>query len=160
MQIADRCVVSFHYTLTDDAGEVLDSSSGRAPLAYLHGAGNIVPGLESALAGRSAGDSLKVSVPPEEGYGVHHAGLVQEVPKSAFGGVDQVEVGMEFHAQGPQGMFAVTVTAVEDETVTIDGNHPLAGKTLHFDVEITEVREATAEESAHGHVHGEGGVEH
>ena len=160
MQIADRCVVSFHYTLTNDAGAVLDSSAGRENLAYLHGAGNIVPGLESAMAGKQVGDSFKVSVQPEEGYGVHHEGLVQQVPRAAFAGVDQVEVGMEFHAQGPQGPLAVTVTAVDGDTVTIDGNHPLAGQTLHFAIEVTEVREATLEESLHGHVHGAGGVEH
>ncbi|SDD15915.1 FKBP-type peptidyl-prolyl cis-trans isomerase [Aquimonas voraii] len=160
MQIADRCVVSFHYTLTNDAGDVLDSSSGREPLSYLHGAGNIVPGLESALEGREAGDSFKVSVAPEEGYGVHHEGLVQQVPRAAFAGVDEVQIGMEFHAQGPQGPLAVTVTAVDGDTVTIDGNHPLAGQTLHFAIEVTGVRQATLEESLHGHVHGPGGVEH
>ena len=160
MQIADHCVVSFHYTLTDDAGAVIDSSSGREPLAYLHGAGNIVPGLEEALGGRAAGDRFQVAVAPEQGYGVHHAGLVQQVPAAAFAGVDKVEVGMEFHAQGPQGPIAVMVTAVDGETVTIDGNHPLAGKTLHFDIEITSVRASTEEERQHGHVHGPGGVEH
>ena len=160
MLIAERCVVSFHYTLTDDSGEVLDSSAGREPLAYLHGAGNIVPGLEAALTGRQAGDAFKVAVAPEEGYGVHHEGLVQQVPISAFGGVDQVEVGMEFHAQGPQGMLAVTVTGIDGDTVTIDGNHPLAGKTLNFDIEVTQVRDSTLEETLHGHVHGAGGVEH
>jgi FKBP-type peptidyl-prolyl cis-trans isomerase SlyD len=160
MQIADRCVVSFHYSLTDDAGEVIDTSSGRAPLAYLHGVGNIVPGLEAELAGRQVGDAFKVSVSPEQGYGVHHEGLVQQVPRDALAGVDSVEVGMEFHTQGPQGMLAVTVTAVDGETVTIDGNHPLAGKTLNFDIEVIEVRQATDEEALHGHVHGVGGVEH
>jgi FKBP-type peptidyl-prolyl cis-trans isomerase SlyD len=160
MQIADRCVVSFHYTLTNDAGEILDSSSGREPLAYLHGAGNIVPGLESAMTGRQAGDKFKVAVAPEEGYGVHHEGLVQQVPRDAFAGVDEVQVGMEFHAQGPQGPLAVTVTAVDGDTVTIDGNHPLAGKTLHFDIEVSSVRDASLEETLHGHVHGAGGVEH
>lgn len=160
MQIADHCVVSFHYTLTDDAGAVIDSSSGREPLAYLHGAGNIVPGLEEALGGRAAGDRFKVAVAPEEGYGVHHEGLVQQVPAAAFAGVDSIEVGMEFHAQGPQGPLAVTVTAVDGDTVTIDGNHPLAGKTLHFEIEVTSVRASTEEERMHGHVHGPGGVEH
>lgn len=160
MQIAERCVASFHYTLTDDAGEVIDSSAGRDPLAYLHGAGNIVPGLEKALAGKVAGDKLNVDVAPEEGYGVHHAQLVQTVPRDAFQGVESIEVGMQFQAQTPQGPFSVTVTEVSDESVTVDGNHPLAGKTLHFAVEITEVREASVEEVLHGHVHGAGGVEH
>jgi FKBP-type peptidyl-prolyl cis-trans isomerase SlyD len=153
MQIADNTVASFHYTLTNGAGEVLDSSQGREPLAYLHGAGNIVPGLEKAMTGRSAGDSFKVDVAPEEGYGVHHDGLVQEVPLEAFAGVPQVEPGMRFQAQTPQGMHSVVVTAVSDGMVTVDGNHPLAGQTLHFAIEVTDVRAASAEELAHGHVH-------
>jgi FKBP-type peptidyl-prolyl cis-trans isomerase SlyD len=112
------------------------------------------------MTGRQAGDKFKVAVAPEEGYGVHHEGLVQQVPRDAFAGVDEVQVGMEFHAQGPQGPLAVTVTAVDGDTVTIDGNHPLAGKTLHFDIEVSSVREASLEETLHGHVHGAGGVEH
>jgi FKBP-type peptidyl-prolyl cis-trans isomerase SlyD len=160
MQIADNTVVSFHYTLTNDAGEVLDSSRGREPLTYLQGAGNIVPGLEDAMQGRSRGDSFKVDVAPEDGYGIHHEQLVQDVPRGAFQGVDEIEPGMSFQAQTPQGVHSVTVTRVTDELVTVDGNHPLAGQTLHFDVEVTEVREASAEEIAHGHVHGEGGHHH
>lgn len=160
MQIAERCVALFHYTLTNDAGEVLDSSEGREPLAYLHGAGNIVPGLETAMAGRSAGDAFKVDVAPEQGYGTRHQELVQVVPREAFRGVEAVEVGMQFQAQTPQGALAVTVTEVGADTVTVDGNHPLAGETLHFAIEVTEVREASAEELQHGHVHGPGGHQH
>jgi FKBP-type peptidyl-prolyl cis-trans isomerase SlyD len=160
MQIADRSVASFHYTLTNDAGEVLDSSDGREPLAYVHGAGNIVPGLEKALAGRQAGDRLKVAVTPEEGYGPRHPELVQTLPKSAFQGVAEPQPGMQFQGQGPQGALLVTVTAVDGDQVSIDGNHPLAGQTLNFDVEVTDVREATAEELDHGHVHGAGGHHH
>jgi FKBP-type peptidyl-prolyl cis-trans isomerase SlyD len=157
MQIADRCVASFNYTLTNDAGEVLDTSTGRAPLAYLHGAGNIVPGLEKAMEGKSAGDAFKVDVAPGEGYGERHDALIQVVPRDAFQGVDNIEPGMQFQAQSNQGVMSVTVTKVEDGQVTVDGNHPLAGETLHFDIEVTEVREATAEELEHGHVHGAGG---
>ena len=160
MQIADRCVAYIHYTLTNDAGEVLDSSEGREPLAYLHGAGNIVPGLEKALEGRKSGDSFTVDVEADQGYGPRHDGLVQEVPRDAFRGVDSVEPGMQFQAQTPQGALSVTVTGVTDDTVTVDGNHPLAGETLHFAIEVTDVREATAEELEHGHVHGAGGHEH
>lgn len=160
MQIADRCVVSIHYTLKNDGGEVIDSSAGGAPLSYLHGAGNIVPGLEDALTGRESGASFEVDVPPEKGYGPRHDGLVQTVPKAAFQGVDQVEPGMSFNAQTPQGPLTVQVTAVEGDQVTIDGNHPLAGQTLHFAIEVAEVREASAEEVEHGHVHGAGGHEH
>ncbi|AWV06539.1 FKBP-type peptidyl-prolyl cis-trans isomerase [Marilutibacter maris] len=157
MEIADRRVASFHYTLTDDAGQVIDSSSGRDPLSYLHGAGNIVAGLEKALAGKQAGDKLKVDVAPEEGYGVRHDGLVQQVPREAFQGIDNVQPGMQFQAQTGNGPLLVTVTEVGEGTITVDGNHPLAGKTLHFDVEITEVRDATEDEQQHGHTHGAGG---
>ena len=160
MQIAENAVALFHYTLTNDAGEVLDSSRGREPLAYLHGAGNIVPGLEEAMEGKKVGDAFKVDVAPEDGYGLHHEGLVQDVPRAAFQGVDEIEPGMSFQAQTPQGVHSVTVTKVTPETVTVDGNHPLAGQTLHFDVEVTEVRAATEEELQHGHVHGAGGHHH
>jgi FKBP-type peptidyl-prolyl cis-trans isomerase SlyD len=160
MQIAENAVALFHYTLTNDAGDVLDSSRGREPLAYLHGAGNIVPGLEEAMAGKQVGDAFKVDVAPEDGYGLHHEGLVQDVPRDAFQGVDEIEPGMSFQAQTPQGVHSVTVTRVTLEHVTVDGNHPLAGQTLHFDVEITQVRAATAEELQHGHVHGAGGHHH
>jgi FKBP-type peptidyl-prolyl cis-trans isomerase SlyD len=160
MQIAENTVASFHYTLTNDAGEVLDTSRGREPLAYLHGAGNIVPGLEEAMAGHKAGDSFKVDVAPEDGYGNHHEGLVQDVPRAAFQGVDEIEPGMSFQANTPQGVHSVTVTKVTSDTVTVDGNHPLAGQRLHFDVEVTDVRAASAEELQHGHVHGAGGHQH
>ena len=160
MQIAERCVASFHYTLTNAEGEVIDSSSGRGPLTYLHGAGNIVPGLEKVMTGKSAGDRFEVVVDPAEGYGERHPGLVQVVPRVAFQGVDAIEPGMQFHAQGPQGPMSVVVTRVDADEVTVDGNHPLAGVALHFAIEVTEVREASDEELAHGHVHGEGGHVH
>jgi FKBP-type peptidyl-prolyl cis-trans isomerase SlyD len=160
MQIAENTVASFHYTLTNDAGEVLDSSRGREPLLYLHGAGNIVPGLEQAMEGRGPGDTFKVDVAPDQGYGKRHDGLIQKVPREAFQGVDSVEVGMQFQASGPQGAMSVTITAIDGDQVTVDGNHPLAGETLHFDIEVAEVRAASAEEMAHGHVHGEGGHQH
>lgn len=160
MQIAENTAVAFHYTLTNDAGEVLDSSNGREPLAYLHGSGSIVPGLENAMEGRAIGDKFEVKVAPAEGYGEHHEGMVQAVPRSAFQGVDQIEVGMQFQASGPQGAMSVTVTAVSDDEVTVDGNHPLAGQTLNFAIEVVSVREASAEEMAHGHIHGPGGHQH
>jgi FKBP-type peptidyl-prolyl cis-trans isomerase SlyD len=160
MQIAERTVASFHYTLTDDAGQVIDSSAGREPLAYLHGNGQIVPGLEKAMAGRQVGDKFDVDVAPAEGYGEHQPELIQEVPREAFQGVEDIQPGMQFQGQGPQGVFNVTVTRVEDDKVHIDGNHPLAGKTLHFAIEVADVREASAEELQHGHVHGAGGHHH
>jgi len=160
MQIAERRVAAFHYTLTNDKGEVIDSSEGREPLVYLHGVGNIVPGLEREMSGKKAGDSFNVVVAPEEGYGVHHAQLIQQVPREAFQGVDTIEPGMQFHANGPQGPMTVTVAAVDGDTVTIDGNHPLAGQALHFAIEVTDVRDASPEEILHGHVHGAGGHHH
>jgi FKBP-type peptidyl-prolyl cis-trans isomerase SlyD len=160
MKIADQTVASFHYTLTNDAGEVLDSSEGREPLSYLHGAGNVVPGLEREMLGRAAGDAFKVRVAPADGYGEHHAQLVQDVPRAAFAGVDRIEPGMQFQARSPQGVQNVVVTAVTDDTVTVDGNHPLAGEHLNFAVEVTQVRAASSEELAHGHVHGPGGHHH
>ena len=160
MQIAERTVASFHYTLTNDAGQVLDSSSGGAPLTYLHGAGNIVPGLEKEMTGRSVGDSFNVTVAPEEAYGQPNPMLIQVVPRAAFQGVDQLEVGMQFQAQTPQGPLSVAIARIEGDEVTVDGNHPLAGQTLHFAIEVTEVRDASLEEVMHGHVHGEGGHHH
>ncbi len=160
MQISDKKVVSIHYTLTNDAGEVIDSSEGREPLPYLAGAGNIIPGLENALEGKSAGDKLDVRVAPEEGYGERHEQMIQEVPRSAFDGVDDIQVGMHFQAQSDHGPVSVVVTALTDETVTVDGNHPLAGENLNFAVEVMDVRDATEEELEHGHVHGPGGHQH
>lgn len=160
MQIARNAVAAFHYTLTDDQSQVIDSSAGRDPLTYLHGSGQIVPGLEKQLEGRSAGDKFTADVAPEEGYGVHHPELMQEVPRSAFQGVEDIQPGMQFQGRGPQGEINVTVTRVENDKVFIDGNHPLAGKTLHFAIEVTDVREASEEELAHGHVHGAGGHHH
>ena len=160
MQIARDSVAAFHYTLTDDQNQVIDSSAGRDPLTYLHGGGQIVPGLEKQLEGRSAGDKFTADVVPEEGYGVHHPELMQEVPRSAFQGVEDIQPGMQFQGRGPQGEINVTVTRVEDDKVFIDGNHPLAGKTLHCAIEVTDVRAASEEELAHGHVHGAGGHHH
>lgn len=160
MQIAENTVAAIDYTLTDDAGEVLDSSEGREPLAYLHGAGNLIPGLEQALEGSTEGESMKVTVEPENGYGERSEDLIQNVPMEAFSGVDQVEAGMRFQATDDQGnVRVVTVTDVADEEVTVDANHPLAGQKLHFDVNVVEVRAASEEEVEHGHVH-DGNEEH
>lgn len=161
MNITKDSVALFHYTLTNDKGEVLDSSSGSDPLAYLHGGGNIIPGLEKALEGKAAGNKLKVTVPPEEAYGVLDPSLIQQVPRRAFQGVAKIEPGMSFTTQDNHGQpMRVVVTKVLGDMVTIDGNHALAGETLTFDVEITEVRAATQEELDHGHVHGTGGHHH
>jgi FKBP-type peptidyl-prolyl cis-trans isomerase SlyD len=160
MQIAQDKVVTIHYTLKNDAGEVLDSSSGGDPLAYLHGQGNLVSGLEKALEGRQAGDKLSVRVEPADGYGVRDDSLLQQVPRRQFGGAN-VQPGMQFHAQTSGGHArVVTVVRITGDMVTVDGNHPLAGENLNFDVEVTDVREASAEELEHGHVHGPGGHHH
>ncbi len=154
MLVASQKVVSIHYELTNDKNDVLDSSAGKDPLTYLHGVGGLIPGLEKELEGKSAGDSLKVTVAPAEGYGETNPGLVQDVPLSAFEGVEKVEPGMQFNTSGPDGnAMLISVTAVNGDQVTIDGNHPLAGVTLNFDVNIVEVRDATDEELQHGHAH-------
>lgn len=160
MKVAENTVVVIDYTLTDNAGSVIDSSEGAGPLAYLHGAGNIIPGLEAALAGKQAGDEVKATIEPEQAYGERHEQLKQDVPRELFSGVDDVQAGMQFQSETDQGPVLVTVVEVNEETVTVDGNHPLAGMQLNFDVTIREVREATAEELDHGHVHGEGGHQH
>ena len=157
MKIAPNAVAYIHYTLTDEKGTVLDSSSSGEPLAYLHGGGNIVKGLEKALEGKEAGEKMKVTVAPEDGYGVRDEAQIQKVPRRAFQGVRDLKPGMRFTAQGG---LEVTVTSIQGDMVTVDGNHALAGVTLTFDVEITKVREATSEELLHGHVHGAGGHHH
>ncbi len=154
MLISDKKVASIHYTLTNDEGDTIDSSQGAEPLTYLQGSGNVIPGLENALVGKQAGDTLEVSIAPEDGYGPVQPELVQQVPRDAFDGVEQVAVGMRFEAQTATGPISVVVAAVEGDQVTVDGNHPLAGKNLNFAVEVVEVREATEEELQHGHVHG------
>jgi FKBP-type peptidyl-prolyl cis-trans isomerase SlyD len=160
MQIAKNTAVQIHYTLKNDAGEVLDSSEGAEPLAYLQGNGNLIPGLEKALDGKRAGDAVSASISPEDGYGVRDESLIQEVPRSAFEGIAKIEIGMQFHADSNHGPRTVTVTKVTPDSVTVDGNHPLADQTLHFAVQIIEVRAASKEELSHGHVHGPGGHEH
>ena len=152
--ISNNLVVSMHYKLTDDDGNVLGSSEEANPLAYLHGAGNILPGLEKALEGKVEGESLQVKVNPEEGYGEVKPDLIQTVEKKAFEGIDRVEVGMAFEAKAPNdSVQRIVVKKVDDDEITIDANHPLAGMVLHFKIEIVGVREATEEEVAHGHPH-------
>jgi FKBP-type peptidyl-prolyl cis-trans isomerase SlyD len=160
MSITRDSVVTIHYTLKDDAGTVIDSSASGEPLAYLHGHGNIVPGLERELTGRKAGEELSVTVPAAEGYGEYDKSLVQSVPRRALRGVKDVRAGMHLHAQTAEGPRTVTVTRVSGDMVTLDGNHPLAGKNLNFDIQIEGVRQATEEELSHGHVHGPHGHHH
>lgn len=161
MQIAANKAVSIDYTLTDDAGDVLDSSKGAAPLVYLHGGGNIIAGLERALEGKGAGDELSVAVEPADAYGEYSPELVAVLDRNLFQGVDELQIGMQFHAAGPEGQpQIVTIRDIDGDQVTVDGNHPLAGKRLNFDVKVVGVRDASAEELAHGHIHGEGGHHH
>ena len=155
MQVGRNSVVSIHYTLKDENGEVLDSSEGREPLDYLHGAGQIIPGLESELEGKKQGDEFSVVIEPERGYGSRDENLVHEVPKSEFDMSEEIEVGMQFRVGGPGGDRIMVVAGVHENTVTLDGNHPLAGVSLAFDVSVAGVREATEEEIKASHsVHG------
>jgi FKBP-type peptidyl-prolyl cis-trans isomerase SlyD len=160
MQIVKDTVVSFDYTLTDQDGKVLDTSEGAQPLSYLHGAGGIIPGLESQMEGKQTGDAFRATVPPEQAYGVRKDELVGAVQRKAFGGIKEIKPGMQFQANTEAGPRVVTVTKVEGEEITIDANHELAGKTLTFDVKVTDVRPATEDEKAHGHAHGPGGHHH
>ena len=153
MKISEDKVVQIDYTLKNEEGQVLDSSEGRQPLSYLHGAGNIIPGLESALEGKETGDEFSVSVPAAEGYGERREELTMTVELSQFPDPKQVQPGARFNVQTDQGVLLATVTSVTDDQATLDLNHPLAGETLHFDVEVVDVKEASDEERAHGHVH-------
>jgi FKBP-type peptidyl-prolyl cis-trans isomerase SlyD len=160
MQIANDMAVLIHYKVTSVGGEILDSSEGDEPLAYIQGQGDIVPGLEQALLGKSAGDEVHVTVKPELGYGEREAGKVQTVPRAAFEDGADIQAGMRFQTEGDDGDIIVTVTNVSPDEVTIDANHPLAGQTLSFDVKVVSVRACSAEELEHGHVHGPGEHHH
>jgi FKBP-type peptidyl-prolyl cis-trans isomerase SlyD len=158
MQISSNSVVSMHYTLTNPTGEVLDSSQGKDPLAYLHGHGNIIPGLEKQLEGKVAGDKLVAEVPAAEAYGEPSDDLIVEASRKQFPDDVDLQPGMRFQAQTPQGPRIAQIKSIKGEMITVDTNHPLAGVDLKFDVEILEVREASKEEIEHGHVHtGHGG---
>ena len=158
MNIEKNAVVAIDYTLTDNDGVVIDTSTGREPLKYLHGTGALIPGLEKELEGKVVGDKLDVAIKPEEGYGMRNEEMLQTVPKEHFGHVPDLQAGMQFQANGEQAPITVTIVEVTDTEVKVDGNHPLAGVVLNFKVEVKEVRAASAEELDHGHVHGEGGA--
>ena len=160
MQISEQKVVLLNYEVVDDQGQLIDRSEEGGPLAYIHGTGQLIPGLETALEGRGQGDKIEVDVPPDQGYGERSDEGVQTVSRNQFDDDIEIEVGMQFEAQDDEGHQIVTVVAVDGESITLDTNHPLAGKTLHFAVEVLEVRDATAEELDHGHVHGPGGHHH
>jgi len=160
MQISKNSVVTLNYTLTNDQGEILDESQDGSFL-YMHGAGGIIPGLEGELEGKSAGDTFTAHIEPADGYGERDDSMVQVVPRDMFDKEHPVEEGIQFHAESPEGdMLTVTVTKIEGDDITVDGNHPLAGIALNFDIKIADIREASAEEIEHGHVHGPGGHHH
>ena len=160
MQIAKNAAVSIHYTLKNDAGSVIDSSIGKDPLHYLHGAGNLIIGMEENLEGKKKGENFEAVISPEKGYGVKDETLINVVPRNVFGDITDIQVGMQFNAQNGEQSFMVKVAKVEGDDITIDGNHELAGENLHFSVEVMSVREATADEISHGHIHGPGGHQH
>lgn len=160
-KIGDKRVVTLHYTLKNAKGEVVDSSEGAEPLVYLHGAGEMVPGFEKQLSGKRAGEKHSFVVPPAEGYGERKGKGPQRVPRAAFEGIGEIEVGMALDTEGDDGRSqTVWITGINKDFVTIDINHPLAGQALHFEVEVLEVRKATADEVKHGHVHGPHGHHH
>ena len=153
MKIEKHKVVSIHYTLTGDDGETIDSSEGGDPLSYISGAGNIIAGLDNALLGCEVGDKRTVTVQPQDAYGVVDESLVEELPVSMFTGVEKVEVGMEFRTQDSEGQVQhVEVVKVDGDKITVDSNHPLAGKVLNFDVSVVAVRDASDEEVNRGHL--------
>lgn len=161
MTIAQHKVVTIHYKVSDSASdEVIDSSENAEPMTYLHGAQNIIPGLEQALEGKAVGDELEVVVEAADAYGERSDDRIQQVPMEAFQGMEKVEPGMAVTAQTDQGQINLVITEVNGDMVTVDANHPLAGKSLKFEVSVEDVRDASEEELAHGHVHGPGGHEH
>lgn len=160
MQIANNTAVTIHYTLTNDVGEEIDTTIGGEPMVYLHGCGNIIVGLEKILHNKDVGDKVKARIEPIDAYGEFNEDMIQVVSKEMFDGIDKVEVGMQFHAAVNSGSGIITVIKVDGDDITIDGNHPMAGQALNFDVEIVAVRLATKDELAHGHIHGKGGHHH
>ena len=154
MKIEENKVVSIDYTLKNDQGEVIDSSEGNEPLSFIYGKGNIITGLEAELVGKTVGDEVSVSIEPKDGYGEYDENMMFEVGKNQFQDISKIEEGMQVQGQTGDGQVQVfTIKSVEDDKVVLDANHPLAGFTLHFDVAVTEIRDATPEELDHGHVH-------
>jgi len=159
MIISKNSAVYFQYSLSDETGDIIDASPENEPMAYLQGHNSIIPGLEKEMEGKKSGDVMVVTVEPKEAYGERKEEMVQQIPRESFKAED-IKIGMRFEATTPNGAVSVVVADLTDETVTVDGNHPLAGKKLTFDVRISDVREATKEELTHGHIHGPGGHQH
>ena len=160
MKIEKNKAVFINYTLKDDNGKLIDTSEGRKPLAYIQGIGNLIPGLEAELEGKTTKDVLNVSIPPDQAYGIRNEGLVQRLDAQQFSNMPDLKPGMQFHANSQQRPLLITVIEISPQGVLVDGNHPLAGKTLHFHVEVVNVRDATLSELEHGHVHGDEGHSH
>ena len=160
MKIEKDKVVSISYTLKDDDGSIIDSTDGGGPLLYIQGYQNIIPGLERELEGKAKGDTFNISIPAIDGYGEINPNLIQFLPKTRFPDAEELQIGMQFQADSPEGTMILTILEITDKEVKVDGNHPLAGKELHFEVEVLELRVASDEEIQHGHVHGPGGVQH
>ncbi len=156
MQVSEKMAVSIHYTLTNSTGEKLDSTQGEDPMVYLHGAGQIISGLEDVLKGKRVGDKLNTTIAPAEAYGEFREDMIQVVPLTMFEGIDKVEVGMQFHADASHGVNVVTITKIDGDQATVDGNHPMAGQALTFEVEVMDIRSATEDELSHQHIHGKG----
>ncbi|MGV6818759.1 MAG: FKBP-type peptidyl-prolyl cis-trans isomerase [Thiotrichales bacterium] len=157
MKVENKKIVMLNLTMKDDQ-DVLIEELTDGSFGYLHGAGNIIPGLEQALEGKSAGDEITVTLTPEDAYGEIDPDQIQQVPRNMFPADTEIQPGMQFHAETPEGHpMIVTVTHAEGDTVVIDGNHPLAGVTLKCDASIVAVRDATEEELSHGHMHSSGG---
>ena len=156
MQISKNKVATFDFTVTSESGETLDSSKESGPFSYVHGIGYLVPGLESAMEGKSSGERFSITIPPAQGYGEWDEGLLQVIPKSVFDKVEDLQVGHQIQIEDPNGTRIVSVTEIDEDGVTLDGNHPLAGVTLNFDIAIVDVRDATEEELLHGCVAGHG----
>jgi FKBP-type peptidyl-prolyl cis-trans isomerase SlyD len=157
LKIEENKVVTFEYTLKNDNGDILDSSASHAPLVYIHGSGNIIPGLESELEGKQIGDKFEATIAPEDAYGIRYDELIQKIEREKLAHLDTIEVGMQLQAYDEEGMQILTIVEVSDKDVTLDGNHPLAGERLHFDVEVIGIRDATEEEAMFGLNTGQGG---
>lgn len=156
MNIESKKAVGIHYSLKNEAGEIIDTSINAEPLIFIHGSGQIIPGLEAELLGKSKGDKFNAVIGPEDGYSLRNEAMMQEVPKSEFQDADTVQIGMQFQVETEHGPLVLIVKEILDEAFVVDGNHPLAGEILNFDVEVTEVRDATEEELKSGHIHGAG----
>jgi len=150
LTINENKVVTFEYTLKNDSGEIIDSSADSAPITYIHGSGNIIPGLEAELEGKKVGDKFHASIEPEDGYGIRYEELVQKIDKDRLSHLPKIELGAQIQAYDENGMQIFTIVGISDTDVTLDGNHPLSGQKLHFDVEIIDMREATEDEIEFG----------